>query len=153
MPLRNGADALSVNWLSIEIVNPAGKVTYRNNFVTDLAVDRDNVAELAACGRARWKIENESFNTLKTKGYNLKHNFGHGKENLAAVFATLNLLAFAFHTVCEIADDRWRQAREKLGRRTRFFETLRSLTAYMLFLSRHDLLATMAFERPPPRPP
>ncbi len=78
VPLRDGADALTVNWLCIEIVNPAGKVTYRNSFITDLAVDRDNVAELAACGRARWKIENESFNTLKTKGYNLEHNFGHG---------------------------------------------------------------------------
>jgi hypothetical protein len=31
-----------------------------------------NVAELAACGRARWKIENETFNTLKAKGYNFE---------------------------------------------------------------------------------
>ncbi len=153
VPLRDGADALRVNWLSIEIINPAGEITYRNSFITDLPVDRDNVAELAACGRARWKIENESFNTLKTKGYNLEHNFGHGKQNLSAVLAILNLLAFAFHTVCEIADHHWRQAREKLGRRTRFFETLRSLTAYMLFPSWRHLLATMAFERPPPRPP
>jgi hypothetical protein len=42
---------MTVNWLSIEIVNAAGKITYRNSFVTDLPVDRDNVAELAACGR------------------------------------------------------------------------------------------------------
>ncbi len=115
---RDGADALRVNWLSIEILNPAGETTYRNSFITDLPVDGDSVAELAACGRARWKIENESFNTLKTKGYNLEHNFGHGKQNLSAVLAILNLLAFAFHTVCEIADHHWRQAREKLGRRT-----------------------------------
>jgi hypothetical protein len=52
VPLRDGKDALTVNWLSIEIVNPAGKVTYRNSFVTDLAVDATSVAELAACGRA-----------------------------------------------------------------------------------------------------
>jgi hypothetical protein len=68
---------------------------YRNNFVTDLAIGRDNVVERAACGRARWKVENETFNTLKTKGYNLEHNFGHGQHNLAAVLAILNLLAFA----------------------------------------------------------
>ncbi len=111
------------------------------------------MAELAACGRARWKIENETFNTLKTKGYNLEHNFGHGKLNLSAVLATLNLLAFGFHTVCEIADHRWRQARQILGPRTRFFETLRSLTAYLLFPSWQDLMETMAFKRPPPRPP
>ncbi len=99
VPLRDGDDALDVNWLEIEITNPAGKRTYRNSFITDLPVDRGNVAELAACGRARWKIENETFNTLKTKGYNLEHNFGHGKQNLAALLVILNLLAFAFHTI------------------------------------------------------
>jgi hypothetical protein len=58
---------MTVNWLMIEIRNPAGAVTYRNSFITDLPVDR-TVVDLAACGRARWKIENESFNVLKTKG-------------------------------------------------------------------------------------
>ena len=48
------------------------------------------------------KIENEGFNVLKTKGYNLEHNFGHGKRNLSMVLAILNLLAFACHTVCEL---------------------------------------------------
>ncbi|MGH6928618.1 MAG: ISNCY-like element ISAtsp9 family transposase [Dongiaceae bacterium] len=150
VPLRDGKDALLVNWLWIEIVNPAGKVTYRNSFVTDLPVDAANVAELAACGRARWKIENETFNVLKTKGYNLEHNFGHGRENLAAVLATLNLLAFACHTVCDLAEAAWQQAMATLGRRTRFFETLRSLTVYLIFPSWLDLLATLAFARPPP---
>ena len=55
VPLRDSKDALTVNWLEIEIRNPAGKVTYHNSFVTDLPVRRDNVEELAACGRARWK--------------------------------------------------------------------------------------------------
>jgi hypothetical protein len=41
----------------IEILDPAGKVTYRNSFITDFPVGRDAVAELAACGRARWKVE------------------------------------------------------------------------------------------------
>src|SRR4051812_35848910 len=89
VPLRGDADALIVNWLMIEIVNAAGEVTYRNSFVTDLDVGHDTVVELAACGRARWKIENESFNVLKNNGYNLEHNFGHGKVNLSAVFVSL----------------------------------------------------------------
>ena len=153
VPLRDGADAMTVNWLSIEITNAAGKITYRNSFVTDLPVDRDSVAELAACGRARWKIENESFNTLKTKGYNLEHNFGHGHDNLSAVLATLNLLAFAFHTVAELAEDLWRRAAQAQGRRTRFFEALRSITVFLLFPSWTDLLETLAFARAPPQPP
>ena len=68
VPLRDGEDALKVNWFEIEILNPRGEVTYRNSFITNLAISANNVAELAACGRARWKIENETFNTLNERG-------------------------------------------------------------------------------------
>jgi hypothetical protein len=83
VPLRDGRDALIVNWFEIEIINARGETTYRNSFVTDLPVGPDTVVELAACGRARWKIENETFNVLKNQGYNLEHSFGHGKQNLS----------------------------------------------------------------------
>jgi hypothetical protein len=33
--------------------------------VTSLPVTAENVVEIAACARARWKIEDESFNVLK----------------------------------------------------------------------------------------
>jgi hypothetical protein len=59
VPLRGDTDAMTINWLMIEIRNAAGEVTYHNSFITDLPVGQDNVIELAACGRARWKIENE----------------------------------------------------------------------------------------------
>ena len=81
----------------------------------------------------RWKVENESFNTLKTKGYNLEHNFGHGKENLAAVLVTLNLIAFAYHTLAELTGDLWARAREKTGTRIAFFNHLRSITVFLVF--------------------
>ena len=142
-----------LNWFEIEIINPKGEVTYRNSFVTDLPVGPDNVVELAACGRARWKIENETFNVLKNKGYNLEHNFGHGKQNLSAVLAGLNLLAFAIHTVCDISDELWRNARAKLGPRYNFFNTLAAITGYLIFPSWQDLLLTLAFAKPPPIPP
>jgi hypothetical protein len=96
--VRATDDAIMVGWFSIETFNDRGKRTYHNSFVTDLAVTADTVAELAACGRARWEIENETFNVLKTGRYNLEHSFGHGKETLADVLVALNLLAFAFHT-------------------------------------------------------
>jgi hypothetical protein len=153
LPLRDGKDALKVNWFEIEIIDPAGKTTYRNSFITDLSVGPDNVVELAACGRARWKIENETFNVLKNNGYNLEHSFGHGKQNLAAILVTLNLLAFAIHTVSDIADELWRAAREKLGPRYNFFGKLAAITAYLIFPSWDDLLLTLAFAKPPPLPP
>ena len=153
VPLRDGNDAMTVNWFEIEIINPKGETTYRNSFVTDLAVGPDTVVELAACGRARWKIENETFNVLKNKGYNLEHSFGHGKQNLAAILVSLNLLAFAFHTVCDLGDELWRNARAKLGPRYNFFGKLAAITVYLIFPSWDDLLLTLAFAKPPPIPP
>ena len=108
-PLREGKDALNVNWIGLAIADASGKTTYKGAFVTSLAVSSDNVAEIAACARARWKIENESFNVLKNNGYHLEHNFGHGKQNLAMMFAAMNLLAFAFHTVCESLEALWKK--------------------------------------------
>jgi hypothetical protein len=150
VPLRDGKDALIVNWLDIEIIDATGKVTYRNSFVTDLPVNKGNVAELAACGRSRWKIENETFNTLKTKGYNLEHNFGHGKEHLSALLATMNLIAFAMHTVADLVDAAWKAARAAVGTRKRFFEELRVITTYLVFPTWSLLIETMTAGKPPP---
>lgn len=150
VPLRDGKDALHVNWFEIEIINKAGRTTYKNSFVTDLPVNEQNVSEVAACGRARWKIENETFNTLKTKGYHLEHNFGHGRLHLSATLATLNLLAFAFHSVCDLADKLWTEARDVIGTRKRFFEELRAITRYLVFPNWRALIRTMITGEPPP---
>jgi hypothetical protein len=151
VPLRGTEDALAVNWFSIEILNGKGKRTYHNSFITDLPVTADTVAELAACGRARWKIENETFNVLKTNGYNLEHNFGHGKETLASVLVTLNLLAFAFHAAARLAMLAWREAVIARGATYRFFEHLRTITAYVVFETWEQLLRSIAAAavRPP----
>src|SRR3954470_19451792 len=147
VPLRGTADAVSVNWVSIEIFSGTGKRTYHNSFVTDLPITADSVAELAACGRARWKIENETFNVLK--GYNLEHSFGHGKQTLANLLVSLNLLAFAFHTAANLCVLAWRTAAH--GAKYRFFEHLRTITAYIVFPSWQSLLD--AITDPKARPP
>lgn len=151
VPMRATEDALIVNWFSVEILNGTGKRTYYNSFVTDLPVTAGTVAELAACGRARWKIENETFNVLKTNGYNLEHNFGHGKETLASILVTLNLLAFAMHTVARLAVLAWREAMIARGAAYRFFEHLRTVTAYVVFETWDHLLRSIAAAavRPP----
>ena len=151
VPLRDGQDALNVNWFSLEILNAKGNRTYYNSFVTDLPIAADTVADLAACGRARWKIENETFNVLKTNGYNLEHNFGHGKLTLASLLVTLNLLAFAFHTVANLAVLAWRAAYAARGPRYSFFEHLRTITAYVVFPDWKNLLQAIA--DPKARPP
>ena len=151
VPLRDSEDAIEVNWFSVEILNSKGKRTYFNSFVTDLEVRADTVVELAACGRSRWKIENETFNVLKTGGYNLEHNFGHGQETLASVLVVLNLLAFTFHAVARLAVLAWRKAVIARGPTYRFFEHLRTLTVYVVFKTWDHLLRSIeaAAIRPP----
>ena len=79
-----------VNWCEVVVTNASGKKLYSNSFVTDISLNTNNVEDITLAGRTRWKIENENNNTLKTKGYNLEHNFGHGKENLSQT-ETVNL--------------------------------------------------------------
>jgi hypothetical protein len=149
VPLRQ-KDPMTVNWLEITIKNKSGKVTYRSTFITSLAVTAETVAEIAACGRSRWKIENESFNVLKNNGYNLEHNFGHGDKHLAKMFAAMNLLAFTFHEVCDSIIATWRQARLKAGKRTSFFTKLLVVCEYFVFESWDALVTSMITGNPPP---
>ncbi len=150
VPLRDGKDALHVNWLSVTITDEKGKTTYDGAFVTSLPITAENVVEIAACARARWKIENESFNVLKNNGYNLAHNFGHGKKYLARMFAAINLLAFAFHTACDCLETLWQQARQVVGTRKHFFQDLHVATAYVLFPSWHSFMKTVGAGKAPP---
>ena len=149
-PLRDAHDAVLVNWVGVTITDAKGHVTYDNAFVTSLPVTRDTVAEIVACARARWKIENESFNVLKSNGYHLEHNFGHGKHNLAMMFAAMNLLAFALHTVCDCLEQLWINARTAKRARTRFFEHIRTITAYLVFPDWTTLMQTLIDSKPPP---
>jgi hypothetical protein len=106
---------------------------YQNAFITNHPLTADTVALIVQAGRTRWKVENENNNTLKTKGYHLEHNFGHGKQHLSNVLITLNLLAFLLHTVQEITNPVYQALRRALGARKTFFDDLRALTRYLLF--------------------
>ena len=142
-PLAEGPDALKVNWCEVRVTNAKGDTIYHNAWVTDWPIDENNVASLVASGRARWKIENENNNTLKTKGYHLEHNFGHGKKHLAAVLTSLNLLAFLLHTALGWLDEPYRLVRARLSSRQTFFDHVRALTLYLHFPSWLGLLRFM----------
>jgi len=144
VPLRNGSDALPVNWLELVIKNEAtGEILYKNSFVTNHSITATNVIHIAQVGRTRWKIENENNNTLKTKGYHLEHNFGHGQQDLANILVSLNILAFLIHTIQELIEPAYQRLRQALGARKTFFNDLRALTRYMVFDSWDDLFSFM----------
>ena len=143
VPLRDGDDALWVNWCDVTVSRPDGKVIYKNSFATNHTLSDDNVAEIGLAGRTRWKVENENNNTLKTKGYNLEHNFGHGQQHLASLLATLNILSLLFHTLLERFDEKYKLLRAHLPTRKTFFDDLRALTRYLYFESWDHLLTFM----------
>jgi len=143
VPLRDGEDALQVNWCELTTTQQDGTIIYRNSFATNHEITRENVKELVQAGRARWKIENEHNNTLKTKGYHLEHNFGHGKEHLSSLLFTFNILAFLFHTVLEMMDDRYQMIRKELPTRKTFFDDIRALSRYICFDSWDHMLSFM----------
>ena len=150
VPLRDGKDAMLVNWIGSDIVDPEGRVKYAMAWVTSLPVNKANVADIAACGRARWKIENEGFNVMKNHGYELEHNFGHGETFLAMTLAALNLLAYAWHTALDLLDPPWQAARQAAAKRTTFFANIVALTGYVVFPSWPVLLKAMATFTIPP---
>ena len=140
--LRGNKETLQVNYLSLSIWNEEqNKLTFTNTWITNKTITSDNVAHLASCGRSRWKIENEHNNVLKNHGYNLKHNFGHGKTYASEMYCLLNLLAFQVHTILDINDEDYQKARAYAGRRDEFFNELRFVMRFKLFESWQQFIA------------
>lgn len=103
-----------------------GKTT-RWMWVTDLNVTRENIREFVKGARARWKIENETFNTLKNQGYNFEHNFGHGKKHLNTVFACLMLLSFFIDQCLQQVNKLFQAALLKFGSKKNLWQTMLSV--------------------------
>ena len=138
--LNGSRNADQVNFFQYWIINKKGKTTYHNSWVTDLTVSRENIRDLVKGGRARWKIENETFNTLKNQGYHIEHNYGHGKRYLSMNFFVLNLLAFFVHEILQLCDLSYQRCRAKYSSRREFWNQLRCTFRIILFRDLYHLL-------------
>jgi hypothetical protein len=144
LPVRGDQEAVEVNWCELTITREdTGEQLYKNAFCTDFSILETTVEAIVDNGRTRWKVENENNNVLKTKGYHLEHNFGHGSQHLASLLLTLNLLAFLFHTVLDLVDEKYRLIRQELHSRRRFFQDMETLLRYFIFPSWEDVLQFM----------
>ncbi len=133
VPLNGSKDADQVNFFDYQIITN-GKPTYHNSWVTDITIDKNNIVMLVKAGRARWKIENETFNTLKNQGYHLEHNFGHGHKNLSMIFFMINLLAFYVHQILDLTDPLYQKVRyTKFTSRKEFWNQLRCTIRILIF--------------------
>ena len=119
--------------------NRSGRQLYHNAWFTDLEVRVDNVAEIVAIGRSRWKIENEQFNVQKNHGYELTHNYGHGQQTLSMVFYLLNLLAFIAHMILDRGDRLYQRCLATTSRRE-LWHTLRAGMRMVLVSSWSQML-------------
>ncbi|NTW37586.1 MAG: transposase [Syntrophobacteraceae bacterium] len=122
-----------------------GKEKKHFAWVTDFTLTSDNAFEIGRGGRARWKVENETFNTLKNQGYNYEHNYGLGARYLSMVFVTLMMLAFLVDQSQQLCCSLFQSAWKKVGSKKALWETIRALFHCFLFHSMEMIYAAIAY--------
>jgi hypothetical protein len=135
-----------VNVLQYGEYGPDGEVRKLFSWVTDLRITRGNARLLVRGGRARWKIENETFNTLKNQGYHYEHNYGHGQQHLSVVFALLMMLAFLVDQAQQLCCPLFQAVWEKLGSKRALWDNLRSHFRHFTFHSMEHLYEVMLYD-------
>jgi hypothetical protein len=126
-PLNQANLDLKVNFMVYEEQNVKTGKVQRFSWVTDFPLTEENAYILMRGGRSRWKIENETFNTLKNQGYNLEHNYGLGKEHLSEVFVMLMMLAFLVDQAQQLCSPLFQAALERKGSKRALWEEQRNL--------------------------
>jgi hypothetical protein len=151
VPLNESNQDLLVNFLEYWEIQPGGRQQHFS-WVTDFRLEEQNVYPIMRGGRARWKIENETFNTLKNQGYQFEHNFGHGKQNLSVVFAVLMMLAFLVDQTQQLCCPLFRMVWKKLGSKKMLWERIRSFFREYIVYSMREILEALYYGYERPRP-
>lgn len=142
VPLNDAHHTYRVNVLEYWQTNKDGRKQYFS-WLTKLSLSPKNVYAVMRAGRARWKIENETFNTLKNQGYHFEHNYGHGYENLCSVMSMLMVLAFLIDQVQQGWCKTYQQARARASSFRYFCERVRGRLD-IVWDSWHQLLSAIA---------
>jgi hypothetical protein len=143
MPLNESRSDVRVNF--IEYWEVSKDKIQHFSWVTDFRVTKYNVYKLMRGGRARWKIENETFNTLKNQGYNFEHNYGHGEKNLSVVLATLMMLAFLVDQTQQLCCALFQAVWAKLGSKRLLWERIRAVFFDYALESMRQLLEVLFY--------
>jgi len=136
---------VKVNLIEYRQTDSKGKET-NFSWVTNIYVSTINVMKIMKGGRARWKIENETFNTLKNLGYNFERNYGHGKKYLATIFCMLMMLAFLIDQIQEICCPLFQKCRLALYTYRELWENMRVLFRRLNLISWENFYAILADE-------
>jgi hypothetical protein len=132
IPLNGSHPDIKINVLDYYEIQPSGK-KHHFTWITDLPLTPSSVYNIMKGGRARWKIENETFNTLKNQGYHFEHNYGHGNQHLTTVFSYLMMLAFLIDQLQQLCCKLFRAALNFSKSKIRLWEKLRGyFTLYFI---------------------
>jgi hypothetical protein len=142
VPLNESNPDELVNVLEYWEIAPKAQVQHFS-WITDFLLTPDRVWDLMRGGRARWKIENETFNTLKNQGYHLEHNYGHGEQNLSVVLALLMMLAFLVDQVQERCCPLFQAAWGKMKTKCHLWDEIRHHFRTLRFDSMAGLLRAL----------
>ena len=143
VPLNESNQDVLVNFLEYWEIN--GDKIRHFSWITDFTLEKWNVGIIMKGGRARWKIENETFNTLKNQGYHFEHNYGHGKKNLSVNFAVLMMLAFLIDQIQQLTYSLFQAVLKKEGSRKRLWEHTRALFYTLSFSSMEEIYRALLY--------
>ena len=143
VPLNESNQDVLVNFL--EYWEIKGDKVSHFSWITDFTLKKWNVGLIMRAGRTRWKIENETFNTLKNQGYHFEHNYGHGKKNLSVNFAVLMMLAFLIDQIQQRAYSLFQAVLKKQGSRKRLWEHIRALFYTLSFSSMEQIYRALLY--------
>ena len=150
MPLNTSNRDVRVNFIEYWELGEHKRQHF--SWVTDLRVSQRNVYHLMRGGRARWKIENETFNTLKNQGYHFEHNYGHGTQHLSVVFAMVMMLAFLVDQTQQLCCALFQAVWAKLGSKRLLWERMRALFYDYALQSMRQLLEALFYGLEKPHP-
>lgn len=143
VPLNESNQDLLIDFIEYQEISP-DKIKHFS-WVTDFEVTTENAYMIMRGGRTRWKIENETFNTLKNQGYHFEHNHGPGKNNLSLVFAMLMMLAFQVDRTQRLSCLLFRAVWDKTGSKRALWERMRSLFKEFAFESMQMLYEAILY--------
>ena len=146
VPLNYLNQGLLVNFIEHwEHSEEMDKITYHNTWVSDFTLTKEDAYTIMRGGRARWKIENETFNTLKNQGYNLEHNYGLGKKCLAEVFTMLMMLAFFVDQIQQLCSHLFQSVWKKLGSKKSLWESMRAYFKCYIAQSMEEIFIALLY--------
>jgi len=151
-PLNKSNQDCRVTFIEYWEDNVAGGKLLKFSWVTNLDITRENVYKFMRGARARWKIENETFNTLKNQGYHFGHNYGLGKKNLSEVFVMLMMLAFLIDQIMQLCCPLFNAAWKKWKTKKSFWEKVRIHFHAYLMDTMEEVYRSLLDHKPIPLP-